>query len=123
MYTITKEITFEAAHRLPYHDGKCARLHGHSFKARIILQNHTIAEGGPKCGMLADFSEVKKLVTPLVEDKLDHHYLNESIPMENPTSENIARWLYDTLRTKLPFLRAVEVDETCTCSARYQRQI
>lgn len=121
MYTLTKEIRFEAAHRLPAHDGQCARLHGHSFKARIILQGERLKQSGPKEGMLLDFKTVSEAVKPILEEKLDHHYLNETLPINNPTSENIAKWLYGELKGKLPLLHAIEVDETCTCSCRYEK--
>ena len=119
-WTITKEFTFEAAHKLPHHDGKCRRLHGHSWKARVILQSKRIVASGAKAGMVQDFSDVKKAVQPLLEEVLDHHYLNETTGLENPTSENIARFIFDRLKRSLDLLVAVEVDETCTCSCRYE---
>ena len=121
MFTLTKEFKFEAAHKLPKHDGRCARLHGHSFKMRVILMGTPLhCDGGPKEGMLMDFGDVSKAVNPLVEAKLDHHYLNETTELESPTSEELARWIFRKLRSALPLLVAVEVDETCTCRAKYQ---
>ena len=121
MFTLTKEFKFEAAHKLPHHDGLCARLHGHSFRARVICQRSDLIAEGPKQGMVIDFKAVSKAVDPLVTAFLDHHYLNETLPLENPTSENIAKWLYGELKRMLPtVLKAVEVDETCTCSCRYE---
>lgn len=118
-FTLKKEFTFEAAHKLPHHDGKCQRLHGHSWRARIVVGGDVLEVGGPKAGMLMDFAEVSRVVKPIVEDVLDHHYLNESLQMENPTSEAIACWLYYRLRSDIPGLIAVEVDETCTSSCCY----
>ncbi len=124
MFTITKEFKFEAAHKLERHDGKCARLHGHSWKARVILQGVTVRENGPKTGMLIDFGEVKAAVEPLVEQYLDHHYLNETLGCEHPTSEFVAHWLFNRLEVytfgSLTKLVAVEVDETCTSSCRFE---
>ena len=125
MFTLTKEFRFEAAHKLPLHDGKCARLHGHSWKMRVIVQGPDLHVAGPKTGMLVDYSDVSKLVQPLLESHLDHHYLNDTTGLKNPTSEGLARWIFDCLHpqfNKDMFLKliAVEVDETCTCSCRYQ---
>ena len=120
MFTLTKEFRFEAAHKLPSHDGKCARLHGHSWKMRVELQGDILFAAGPKIGMLQDFGDISTLVRPLVEEKLDHHYLNETTGLENPTSEELARWIYNQLRGIVPQLSAVEIDETCTSSCRYE---
>ena len=70
--------------------------------------------------MLQDFSDVKKVLTPLVNGWLDHHYLNDTLPLENPTSEEVARWIYDHLKPHLPLLVAVEIEETCTSSCCYR---
>lgn len=121
MFTLTKEFSFEAAHKLPLHDGKCARLHGHSWKMRVVIRGRTLVSAGPKSGMLLDYSDISKVVRAFVDDKLDHHYLNESTELDNPTSEILARWIYDQLFQILPAgLKAVEIDETCTCSCRYE---
>ena len=120
MFTLTKEFKFEAAHKLPYHDGQCARLHGHSFKMRVILQGKELKQNGSKQGMLIDYKTVSEVVKPIVDEKLDHHYLNDTLPLESPTSENIAKWLFAEIKPLLPLLHAVEVDETCSCSCRYE---
>lgn len=121
MITLVKEYRFEAAHRLPHHDGKCQRLHGHSWKMRVVLEGHSVEVHGPKSGMLMDYSEISKIVNPVVSTFLDHHYLNETLSsLESPTSEAIAMWLFHYLKPHLPLLKSVEVDETCTCSCRYQ---
>lgn len=125
MFILTKEFTFEAAHRLPAHDGKCARLHGHSWKMRIIVGGKELTEDGPKVGMLMDYSFVSGVGKELVESHLDHYFLNETTGLKNPTSEELARWIFN--RVAISFygnsfvtLIAVEVDETCTCSCRYE---
>lgn len=124
MYTLTKEFKFEASHVLKDHDGKCARLHGHSWKGRIILQGENLVSCGPKTNMLVDFTDISREVNPLVESYLDHHHLNSTLSCEAPTSEFVAKWVFATLRNNCPslrpYLKAVEIDETCTSSCRYE---
>jgi 6-pyruvoyltetrahydropterin/6-carboxytetrahydropterin synthase len=113
---IFKEFTFEAAHRLPHvpKGHKCERLHGHSFRARVFVR-------GPldeRLGWVLDFADVKAAFKPLRE-QLDHNYLNEIAGLENPTSEVLARWIFDRLEQALPGLSKVEVFETCTAGAVY----
>ncbi len=120
-FTLTKQFRFEAAHQLPAHDGKCKRLHGHSWVGRVIVRGTQLHAAGPKAGMLMDFADIKKVVNPIVENLLDHHYLNETLGIENPTSEEVARCVFDLLSGELPGLVAVEIDETCTSSCRYSR--
>lgn len=120
MFTITKSFRFEAAHVLPKHAGKCARLHGHSFVGRLVLRGESLRSGGSEDGMLQDFGAVSAAVGSVLDSHLDHRFLNDTLPMESPTSEAVARWLYERLKPELPMLAAVEVDETCTSSARYE---
>jgi len=120
MFTLTKEFRWEASHRLPKHDGKCARLHGHSWKGRLILRSPDLIGDGPKTGMVMDFGDVSRAMKDLLETKLDHYHLNDTTGLENPTSEELARWIYDWIKPNLPHLVAVEVDETCTSSCRYE---
>jgi 6-pyruvoyltetrahydropterin/6-carboxytetrahydropterin synthase len=121
-WTIYKEFRFEAAHRLPDHDGKCQRLHGHSWIGRVYLKGSRLTESGPKAGMLMDYGDIKAYLKPLLNDYLDHHYLNDTTGLVNPTSEEVARWIFDRLsESGLPHLQAVEVRETCTSSAYYQK--
>ena len=118
--TLKKEFTFEAAHKLPHHDGKCQRLHGHSWKMRVVVEGTLLQMNGPKQGMLTDYAELSAIVKPVVEKYLDHHYLNETLKMESPTSEMIASWLFHLLKPAIPMLAAVEIDETCTSSCRFE---
>jgi 6-pyruvoyltetrahydropterin/6-carboxytetrahydropterin synthase len=114
---IFKEFTFEAAHRLPHvpEGHKCGRLHGHSFRVAL----HIAGPVEPESGWLMDFADVKECFAPLYE-RLDHHYLNEIDGLDNPTSENIARWIWDKLKAALPQLSQVVVQETCTSGAVYR---
>lgn len=119
-WILGKEFTFEAAHELVHHDGACARLHGHSFKGIVYVSSDSLIETGPKQGMVMDYSEIKKNLKPLVDDFLDHHYLNKTLNMESPTSESIAKWIYDRLATAgLRGLLGVQINETCTSRCLY----
>jgi len=120
MFQLSKSFTFEAAHMLPKHDGKCRRLHGHSWKMRVVISGESLHREGPKSGMLIDFADISNKVKRLVYEKLDHHYLNDTTGLENPTSEELSCWVYNQLVTRIPNLQAVEIDETCTSSCRYQ---
>lgn len=120
MITLRKQFTFEASHLLPYHDGKCQRLHGHSWKMRVVVQGDLIPVHGPKAGMLMDYAEISAIVKPIVEQYLDHHHLNETTKLENPTSEALSMWLYHMIKPEMPLLVSVEVDETCTSSCCFE---
>ena len=114
---IFKEFTFEAAHRLPMvpEGHKCARLHGHSFHVSI----HVVGEMDDELGWFMDFGDIKAAFKPYYE-QLDHHYLNEVEGLENPTSENIARWIWDKVAPVLPGLAKIVVRETCTSGCAYE---
>jgi 6-pyruvoyltetrahydropterin/6-carboxytetrahydropterin synthase len=113
---IFKEFGFEAAHRLPNvpEGHKCARLHGHSFRVRV----HVRGELDPRLGWVMDFGELKAVVKPFIR-QLDHRYLNEIDGLENPTSEVLARWLWERIAPGLPGLARVVVRETCTSGCSY----
>jgi 6-pyruvoyltetrahydropterin/6-carboxytetrahydropterin synthase len=120
MFTLEKEVRWEAAHRLPGHDGKCARLHGHSYRAVLVLESPSLIPDGPKRGMVQDYADVEAAVRPVVDEWLDHRYLNETLGEHNTTSEAIARWLFHRLKEALPLLVAVRLHETCTTSTEYR---
>ncbi|RUR77039.1 6-carboxy-5,6,7,8-tetrahydropterin synthase [Chlorogloeopsis fritschii PCC 6912] len=120
-WLLGKEFRFEAAHYLPNHDGKCARLHGHSWKGVVYVIGTTLIESGTKEGMLIDYSDVKGAIAPLLENYLDHHYLNETTGLEVPTSERLAKWIYEKLEYTLPGLWGVRIDETCTSTCLYTK--
>lgn len=120
MWIISKEFRFEAAHQLPHHDGKCQRLHGHSFVGSISIKSDCLQSEGAQMGMVLDYGLIKKHIQPMVDKYLDHHYLNESTGLENPTSEELARWIFDYLQNDgLDGLYSVEIRETCTSSCIY----
>ena len=107
---LRKTFQFEAAHLLPHlpKTHKCRRLHGHSFKMEVAVAG----ECDPKLGWLMDYAEISSAVKP-VWQQLDHYYLNEIPGLENPTSENIALWLWERLKPRLPLLTEIAVAETC----------
>ena len=90
---IFRAFTIEAAHRLPNVPAghKCARLHGHSFRIEL----HLSGDVDGRLGWVMDFADVREAFQPIY-DQLDHHYLNEIAGLENPTSENLARWVWQT---------------------------
>ncbi len=108
---IYKEFSFEAAHRLPNvpEGHKCARLHGHTFYVRITVEG----EVDPQQGWVMDFGDIKARFQPLYQ-QLDHYYLNDIPGLDNPTSEVLARWIWQRLKPALPQLSSIEVRETCT---------
>lgn len=120
MYRLKKQFKFEASHQLPEHDGKCQRLHGHSWVGYLILEGSELIADGPKQGMLIDYGDVGAAIKPVVEKYLDHWHLNESTGLINPTSEQIARWVYNLMKPILPMLKAVQILETCTSEAEYR---
>lgn len=114
---ISKTFRIEAAHRLPNLPAshKCSRLHGHSFRIEV----HVAGPLDPQLGWVMDFADLKAAFKPLFE-VLDHHYLNDVPGLENPTSENLARWVWDRLKPDLPLLSAVTVHETCTSTSTWR---
>ncbi|GBL15195.1 6-carboxy-5,6,7,8-tetrahydropterin synthase [Microcystis aeruginosa NIES-1211] len=119
-WIIYKEFRFEAAHHLPHYEGKCRRLHGHSWLGRVYVKSNHLQPQGSQQGMVMDFGEIKQYLQPLLDNFLDHHYLNETTGLENPTSEELSRWIYEKLaKAGLPNLHAVEICETCTSGCTY----
>jgi 6-pyruvoyltetrahydropterin/6-carboxytetrahydropterin synthase len=114
---IYKEFTIEAAHLLPNvpEGHKCKRLHGHSFKIEV----HVGGDIDPELGWVMDFTDIKDSFKPIFE-QLDHHYLNDIEGLENPTSENLARWLWLKLLPNIAQLKKIVVKETCTSGCIYQ---
>jgi 6-pyruvoyltetrahydropterin/6-carboxytetrahydropterin synthase len=114
---IFKTFTIEAAHRLPNvrQGHKCARLHGHSFRIEV----HVTGPVGEESGWVMDFADIADAFEP-IRERLDHRYLNEIEGLENPTSENLARWIWERLKPRLPALGKLTVHETCTAGCVYR---
>jgi 6-pyruvoyltetrahydropterin/6-carboxytetrahydropterin synthase len=114
---LRKVFQFEAAHLLPNLplEHKCRRLHGHSFVCEIAVAGECDA----RLGWLMDYAEIQAIFRPIWE-RLDHRYLNEISGLENPTSENLAAWIWKELKPLLPSLVEVVVAETCTAKCVYR---
>lgn len=113
---IYKEFSFEAAHLLPKVPAghKCGRLHGHSFYVKIYVRDIL----NTNTGWIMDFADLKTAFKPIY-DRLDHYYLNDIPGLENPTSENLAVWIWNELKPHLHPLSKIEVKETCTSGCIY----
>ncbi len=98
MYRITVEQHFDAAHFLRGYRGKCEALHGHRYRVAVKVG----ADAVNKIGLAYDFAELKKHLRDILE-RFDHSCLNEAAPFDeiNPSAENLARTIYNELRSKL----------------------
>lgn len=120
MFELMIETNFSAAHQLRGYKGECEKLHGHNWKVHV----HVVAERLNEIDIAIDFHEIKRLADEVVAP-LDHVFLNEIFPFteKNPSSENIAKWVYDSLKKKIngdnARLSAVTVWESETSSATY----
>ncbi len=104
------EFHFAASHRLPRYEGPCFRLHGHNYKLFVTVEG----EVDPRTGMIADFGDIKRAVQERVLARVDHRDLNTVL--ENPTAENIARWIWEELAADRPGLaevRLYEIPDSC----------
>ena len=113
---VFRVFQIEAAHYLPNvpEGHKCARMHGHSFRIEI----HITGTPGETSGWVMDFADLRAAFQPFY-DQLDHHCLNEIEGLENPTSENLARWIWQRLKPGLAELTKVSVQETCNAGCIY----
>lgn len=123
MFEITVEETFAAGHALRGYRGKCENVHGHNYRVRVVLAGEKLDE----VGLLYDFVELRKRIEEVVRS-LDHKFLNEIAPFTrvNPSAENLAKYFYDQLDTRLAaspngaMVREVTVFETDTTTATYR---
>ena len=118
MYSIKVEANFSAAHNLRGYKGKCEELHGHNWKVELVVEKAEL----DKTGMVLDFKYLKNKLYVVLE-KLDHKYLNNLAYFKkvNPTSENIAKYIYDGLKPKILNLKSVTVWESDNSSTTYQK--
>jgi 6-pyruvoyltetrahydropterin/6-carboxytetrahydropterin synthase len=104
---VTKAFTFEAAHDLPMHPGKCQRLHGHGYRLEISVEGPIGADG-----MVIDFEAIKDVVDREVVDHYDHRYLNDLL--DNPTAERLAHEIWERLAQAGLAIAALRLWETPT---------
>ncbi len=113
--TIAKEFTFDAAHSLPHSDGKCKRLHGHTYRVTVMARGRVQPlDGRPEEGMVVDFTRIKEVFKRRIEARCDHQFLNETAPVARTTAELLAAWMLAEMREELPEVIAVRVSETPT---------
>lgn len=119
MYEVSVTTGFSAAHQLEEFEGGCERLHGHNWKVEVRVRSRTLDD----TGLVMDFRELRKHTEEAVRT-LDHRFLNELEPFEtmNPSSENIARYLFDILslrvnddRLTVSGVKTWESENSCAC--------
>jgi len=113
---IFKTVHFEAAHWLPRvpETHPCRRLHGHGYKLEI----HVSGPVDSQAGWVLDFGDIRQAIQPVL-GQLDHHCLNDVPGLENPTSENLIRWIWLRLKPVLPALARLVLRETDTSGCVY----
>jgi 6-pyruvoyltetrahydropterin/6-carboxytetrahydropterin synthase len=120
MYDLMIETKFSSAHQLRGYKGKCEVLHGHNWKVQVYVSAEKLNE----IDIAIDFHDIKAHTKEVVS-QLDHGFLNEIFPFTeiNPSSENIAKWIFDSLKKKIDDgnvqMSAVTVWESDTASATY----
>lgn len=144
---ITKEFTFDSAHQLPGHKGKCSRLHGHTYRLIVAVEGEPVSDrDSSDDGMVMDFGDLKEIVKEHVVDRLDHRFISSgdepivrdlrTFDEENrlfgkdgifllgrrTTVENIAQWIFDVLVLYIPNLAYVTLYETPTSSVTIRRK-
>ena len=116
MFEIKVKATFSSAHNLRNYRGKCEHLHGHNWNVEAVFAYKSLDADG----MAIDFREAKSVLKDSVED-LDHSYLNDlsSFKKVNPTSENIAKFIYDRIEKRNKRIKSVSVWENENSCATY----
>lgn len=139
MLKVAKEFSFDMAHLLDGHDGKCKNLHGHTYKLQVIVSGET-ENSGAKKGMVIDFSDLKKVVNDLIISPMDHAFIYDqsseretkiaqllqqlnsktfALPVRS-TAENLAQFIFQRLKENVGFhLHSVRLWETPTSFAEY----
>lgn len=117
MYTISKDYHFSASHILPQlpSDHPCSRMHGHNYVVTVELQSETLNS----YGFVRDYRELDDLKR-FIDDKLDHHHLNDILGDDNVTAEQIAKYIFDWCKARWSEVSAVRVSETPKSMAEYR---
>jgi 6-pyruvoyltetrahydropterin/6-carboxytetrahydropterin synthase len=95
--TLRVKRKFDSAHKLNHYVGPCANVHGHTWHFEVYIAISKLMDN-VEFGI--DFKDIKKTIDELITDKLDHKMLNECVPYfasKNPTAENIAEYILNTL--------------------------
>lgn len=102
-WTLFTEFTFDAAHRIDGYDGKCAHLHGHTYKVRIAATSHVLNPSAylKSADMVCDFRELKWASKDGTKGGLDHTFLNETLPVVT-TAERIAEYIHQETKKRIP---------------------
>jgi 6-pyruvoyltetrahydropterin/6-carboxytetrahydropterin synthase len=120
MYELTVEVGFSAAHQLRGYKGNCENMHGHNWRVQINITAERLNE----IDIAMDFREIKQIAREVISP-LDHAFLNEVFPFteKNPSSENISKWIYDSLKKRVNNdgirVAGVTVWESDSASASY----
>ncbi|BFQ92583.1 6-carboxytetrahydropterin synthase QueD [Gallibacterium anatis] len=139
MLKVAKEFSFDMAHLLDGHDGKCQNLHGHTYKLQVIVSGET-EDNGAKKGMVIDFADLKRVVNELIISPMDHAFIYDqsseretkiaqllqqlnsktfALPVRS-TAENLAQFIFQRLQENVGFhLHSVRLWETPTSFAEY----
>jgi 6-pyruvoyltetrahydropterin/6-carboxytetrahydropterin synthase len=112
--SVTRTFTFEAAHQLPWHPGKCRELHGHGYRLEVTVEGPV----GPN-GMVLDFAELEVVVEREVVARYDHRYLNDLL--DNPTAELIAEDAWKRLEAADLAVTRIRLWETADCMVEVRR--
>lgn len=112
MYLLEKQFTFEAGHVLTRHDGKCSRPHGHNYVLTVAVKTNELISEGPKKNMVIDFYDLSDVVEKMINQHLDHQWLNDSLDTDSPTAEFIAYWIYHYLKPMINGLHSITINET-----------
>jgi len=139
---ISKRFTFEASHILPKHEGKCSRLHGHSWGLTVSVSGNI----DPATGFVMDYAKLKALVHEHIIDRLDHTHLGHGPAIVDygatqravqftpylgnnfyPSSENLCRAIFKILNPLIEGsndrrLDSIRIEETCTSAAVWRAQ-
>ncbi|MGX2951284.1 6-carboxytetrahydropterin synthase QueD [Ursidibacter sp. B-7004-1] len=140
MYKIAKEFSFDMAHMLDGHDGKCKNLHGHTYTLQVEICGELYVEGA-KSGMVMDYSDLKLIVKKHILDKMDHAFIYDStsekeckiasllneldsktfaIPMRT-TAEQMAKYIFETLTAVGLPISLIRLWETPTSYCEYSQ--